>query len=52
MDGSRDYHVKQNNPVSQRQVLHFFPYTWNLGEEKVHGSRRGNRKGVGGVKKG
>lgn len=40
MDGTEDHHVKQNKPVSERQVLHIFSYVWNLGGSGWHESKR------------
>jgi hypothetical protein len=30
MDGTRDHHIKQNKPDSERQIPHVFFHMWNL----------------------
>jgi hypothetical protein len=30
MDGSRDHHVKQSKPGSERQISHIFFHVWDL----------------------
>lgn len=47
MDGTGVYHVKQNKPDTERQVLHIFSQVWKLKKQETKKKQKRNLLGTG-----